>query len=136
MTVSELANYWLIKPDTIRYYVKIGLLKPSKNPHNGYKLFSEQEQNKLGFILQAKSLGFTLSDIKQIINQADSGLSPCPQVKEIMAKRLSETEAKLKKMQADFLHMKQALDSWQEQADCQPSGEQICHLIQNSFVEK
>ncbi|MEZ5582584.1 MAG: MerR family DNA-binding transcriptional regulator [Candidatus Competibacteraceae bacterium] len=42
MTVAELARCAEVNPDTIRHYVRIGLLEPARNRHNGYKLFTTQ----------------------------------------------------------------------------------------------
>ncbi len=35
--VNELAKFCDVSPDTIRHYTRIGLLKPSRNPENGYR---------------------------------------------------------------------------------------------------
>jgi len=134
MTVSQLAKRLGINPDTVRYYVRCGLLTPEKDPHNGYKHFSQQDAHRLSFILQAKSLGFSLSDIQTIIDQSAQGQSPCPNVREITARRLSETEQKIAAMQKTLAQMKAATARWQHQSDCIPTGEHICHLIEG-FTE-
>lgn len=131
MTVAELAKQFKINPDTVRHYVKIGLLIPTRDPNNGYKLFNSNDKTRLHFILQAKSLGFSLADIKVIIEQSENGESPCPQVREIMAQRLQETEQKIAQMQATYQQMKQAMQKWQKQKDCSPTGDHICHLIED-----
>ena len=48
---------------TIRYYDKIGLLKPSKIADNGYRMYSDKDFMKLQKILSLKYLGFSLDDI-------------------------------------------------------------------------
>ncbi len=131
MTVAELAKKFNVKPDTIRHYVKFGLLTPQRDPNNGYKVFQAADEQRLKFILQAKSLGFSLADIKIIIEQSIQGGSPCPQVREIMATRLKETEQKIAQMQATYQQMKQAMETWQSQKDCIPTGDHICHLIED-----
>lgn len=130
MTVSQLAKMLSIPADTVRYYVRTGLLTPKKDPQNGYKYFDSQQQKKLQFILQAKSLGFSLADIETIMAQSQSGQSPCPQVREMMAARLTEIEQKITEMQRTYELMKQAVKTWQDQPDCNPTGEHICHLIE------
>ncbi|MCU4675187.1 MerR family transcriptional regulator [Catenovulum sp. 2E275] len=131
MTVAELAKKFKVNPDTIRHYVKFGLLSPERDPNNGYKVFNNQHEQRLKFILRAKSLGFSLADIKLIIEQSIHGQSPCPQVREIMAKRLVETEQQIAQMQATYQQMKTAMQSWQAQPNCNPTGDHICHLIEN-----
>lgn len=135
MKVSELAKRYDVNPDTVRHYVRSGLLAPNLDPNNGYKLFDQSQQNKLAFILKAKSLGFSLQDIKTIFHQAQAGQSPCPNVREIMAERLKETERKLKEMQKTYLTMQNAVKKWQAQQDCNPTGDHICHLIEGFSEE-
>ncbi len=118
MTVTQLAKRLNISADTVRHYVRCGLLSPTRNPDNGYKQFKAQDEKRLWFILQCKALGFSLQDIQTIMNQSQSGQSPCPQVREIMSKRLEETQAKIKAMQQTYEHMKHAMDVWLHQGDC------------------
>jgi len=135
MTVSQLAKALGISADTVRHYVRCGLLTPQRDPENGYKRFHSHDEKRLRFILQAKSLGFSLSDIQTIIDQSEQGESPCPNVREIMTKRLQETEQKIATMQSTLTQMKEAVTRWQGQPDCIPTGDHICHLIEGFSTE-
>ena len=135
MTVSQLAKRLNVSADTIRHYVRSGLLNPQRDPENGYKRFTQDDVKRLQFILQAKSLGFSLNDIQTIMDQSSHGESPCPQVREIMAVRLQETEAKIAAMQATYEQMQSAMEQWKDQPDCIPTGEHICHLIEGFSEE-
>jgi DNA-binding transcriptional MerR regulator len=135
MKLSQLAKKFNVNPDTVRHYVRIGLLSPSHDPSNGYKHFCQAQQKRLAFILKAKSLGFTLSDIAIILQQTELGESPCPRVREIMAERLVQTELKLAAMQKTFRQMQNAVEKWQHQGDCYPTGEHLCHLIEGIAEE-
>lgn len=130
LTVSQLANKLDISADTLRHYVRCGLINPDRDQNNGYKRFTDDHIKRLRFILQAKSLGFSLADIQTIINQAGFGESPCPQVRTIMEARLKETAAKIEAMQATYQQMQNAMQHWQTQPDCTPTGANICHLIE------
>ena len=63
--ISKLAG---ISTRTLRYYDTIGLLMPSKIADNNYRLYSEKEIDTLQQILFYKELGFSLSEIKDIVN--------------------------------------------------------------------
>ena len=130
LTVSQLAQQLNISADTVRHYVRSGLINPERDPHNGYKRFHAEDIKRLRFILQAKSLGFSLADIRTIMDQASFGESPCPQVRTIMENRLKETAAKISAMKATYKQMQDAMSRWQTQPDCTPTGEHICHLIE------
>ena len=58
MKVTEFAKRAGVGPDVVRYYVREGLLAPSRNPANGYKLFGSPHLSRLRFIRQAQALGF------------------------------------------------------------------------------
>ena len=130
MTVSELAKRTGVTADTIRHYVRTGLLTPARDPNNGYKRFSTTDQHRLQFIIQAKSLGFSLPDIHTIFDQASHGESPCPQVREIMIQRMQEVAEKLEKMQQTYQTMQDTMKRWETQPNCVPTGDHICHLIE------
>ncbi len=130
MTVSQLATLLNISADTIRHYVRSGLITPKRDPHNNYKRFDANDEKQLRFILKSKSLGFSLADIRVIMEQAQHGESPCPQVRTIMEARMKEIERKIAAMQATYQQMQEAMMRWQTQPDYAPTGEHICHLIE------
>lgn len=133
-TVSELATRASVTPDTVRHYVQIGLLQPQRNPDNGYKLFEPADVHRLRFVRRAKSLGFTLSEIREILGHAQQGESPCPRVREIIHHRITENRRHLDELMALQQRMEAALDSWKEMPDGIPSGDSVCHLIEDVIV--
>jgi DNA-binding transcriptional MerR regulator len=131
MRVQQLAKQEKVNANTVRHYVRIGLLTPLKD-RNGYHNFTQNDQQRLRFILQARDLGFTLEDIEQILADAGKGQSPCPRVRELIAPRLSEARDKLSAMQQLVERMEMAVRTWEEQPDCLPCGVHICHLIEGA----
>lgn len=130
-TVTELARQANVTPDTVRHYVHIGLLSPEKNPVNGYKYFNDADVTRIRFIRQAKNLGFTLTDIGIILNHSMAGDSPCPQVREIIQRRIEENRSKLQALKILQKRMESALDKWEHMPDGFPDGDSICHLIES-----
>lgn len=63
--VSELLG---INNETIRFYENKGLLPHFNREENGYRIFNKEHIIRLTFILQAKDFGFTLAEIKELIN--------------------------------------------------------------------
>lgn len=68
LEISELAN---VSIRTLHHYDNIGLLKPYNRTDAGYRLYSNNEILKLHQILFFKELGFSLSEIDQVINNPD-----------------------------------------------------------------
>ncbi len=131
LTVGELSKSAQATPDAVRHYVRIGLLNPSRDPANGYKLFSADDVKKLKFICQAKGLGFTLKDIQEIFNHSNDGRSPCPAVRNIIQQRIDKNRSRLAELNALQQRMDDALDKWKSMPDGEPDGQAICHLIES-----
>ena len=75
-STGELAKYQNISKQTLIFYDKIGLFKPSYvDPENGYRYYSVEQIDYLDTILILKKIGFSLPEIKahmQKLNTADS----------------------------------------------------------------
>ena len=71
-TVSELARLFGISNQTLRYYDKIGLFKPSQtDPHTGYRYYSYKQFFMLSMIIQLKRLNFSLESIQKYSSARD-----------------------------------------------------------------
>ncbi len=131
MTVAELARAARVTPHVVRHYVRIGLLKPARNADNGYKLFNQADLRRLRFIRGAKHLGYTLADIRDILEDAARGDSPCPRVRRVIRKRIDENRRRVHELSALLGRMEQALAAWDLLPDGQPDGHSVCHLIES-----
>ena len=136
MKVTELSEAFGVKKDTVRYYTRIGLLRPSKSLENGYKFYSAKEQIRLKFILSARDLGFSIEDIKQIISESDQGKTPCPTVRVLIEKRLHETEQRFIEMAKLRDRMRIAVATWDDKPDKEPCNNVICHLIEDFELQQ
>ena len=131
LTASVLAKKSDVPIYTVRHYTKIGLLKPSRHPRNGYKVYDFSDTTRLRFILAAKDLGFTLGEIAQILDEAKHGNSPCPMVRDIVKARIDENKKKIREMQKLQKKMEKSLDDWAEMENSMPNGDSVCHLIES-----
>lgn len=131
LTVNQLAVQANAPAHVVRYYTQIGLLQPSGQQANGYRLFSSRDAGRLRFIRMAKNLGFTLNEIKEITRHADMGESPCEDVRRIIQDRIEENRIRIREMQNLQQRMEQALRQWESMPDGVPDGHSICHLIES-----
>ena len=94
MRVNELAIKMGVTPDTVRFYTRVGLLNPKKSLENGYKIMTLM--SKIGFYLlfKARHLGFSVSEIQQIVKMSKRGNSPCCKVRAIARKTVRGNTAK------------------------------------------
>lgn len=80
LTISALARRAGVTSKTLRYWERVGLLPKAKRTHTGYRVFSPEAIHYTDFILKAKSVGLTLSEMKRVIVLSHNGRNPCPQV--------------------------------------------------------
>lgn len=130
MKVSELAKAAGVTAETVRHYTREGLLTPQRHPDNGYQLYDQRDLSRLRFIQRARTLGFSVREISEILDHADHGDSPCPMVRDMLASRLPEVRQRIKRLEALAARMEQALDTWADMPDGTPDGHSLCRLIE------
>ena len=130
MIVSELAQQAGIPAHVVRYYARIGLLKPNRHPENGYKLFKRDDVHRIRFIRQAKDLGFKLNEIEELLDEAYQGRSVCSDVRNILKQRIAQHKVEMKELQQQLNYMESALRRWEHIPDGTPDEEVLCPLIE------
>ena len=131
MRVAEIARAAAVNPDTVRYYTRQQLLHPRRNPDNGYHEYDAGDLRRLRFARKARQLGFSLQEIAEILAEADEHASPCPLVRQIFERRLTEVESQLAELQALRDRMREAMTAWTGMPDGAPDGHTICRLIEH-----
>ncbi|MGM0614903.1 MAG: MerR family transcriptional regulator [Pseudomonadota bacterium] len=131
MKVSEIARQAEVTSETVRHYVREGLLNPERHPDNGYQLFTQSDLERLRFVQRARKLGFSIAEVRNILSHADHGDSPCPLVRDLLAHRLPQVRAQIDELQALAARMEAALESWQHMPDAAPDGHSLCRLIES-----
>jgi len=129
-TVTEIARRFNVSADTIRHYTKLGLLSPDRDGANGYRRYGRKEETRLRFLLSAKRLGFSLKNIREILDMAETGNTPCPLVRQLIDQRLAAVREEMMDAQTLLTRMESASNSWRQLSDRSPSGESICYLIE------
>jgi len=84
-TIGKLAKKYGISRSAILYYDSEGLLRPDQRLPNGYRLYSEKSAEKLKTIIQHRSAGIALSEIKKIVSDAHND-----EIQSLLLKRLDE----------------------------------------------
>ncbi|MDX1598118.1 MAG: MerR family DNA-binding protein [Marinobacter sp.] len=131
MKVKDIAEAAGVNPDTVRFYTRENLLKPTRNPDNNYQQFNAEDLRRLRFTRKARQLGFSLPEIRQILEQADDHHSPCPMVRDVFQQRLAEVEREIRELQELRQRMTAAMAAWQNMPDGSPDGHTICRLIEH-----
>jgi len=131
MLVKELAEQSNVAPHIIRYYSRLGLLQPQRHAENDYQIFTTSDVKRVLFIRKAKTLGFSLKEITQFLNDAEEGQTPCPAVRQLISQRIHETQQKITELQQLLNTMEQAIVHWEDLPDGVPNETSVCPLIES-----
>lgn len=93
LTIGEVAQSAGVATTTLRYYERKGLLSPTDRSRAGYRLYDNSAVERLEFIRAAQAVGFTLDDIRALLQL--NGDSPCKQVQALIGRRMAEVDEKL-----------------------------------------
>lgn len=93
--IGELSRLTGANIETIRYYEKIKLLPAPLRTEGGHRLYGPRERRILAFIRRARELGFTLNEIRALLDLGGPADAPCAEVKEIASHHLREIRAKI-----------------------------------------
>lgn len=89
-TIGTLAEAAGVRRDTIRYYERIGLMKAPGRTAAGYRLYGEQDRERINFIRTAQSLGFTLSQTDELLSLRDVDGAKAIDVLRVTEAKISE----------------------------------------------
>lgn len=93
-TISELADDLGVSTRTIRYYEEVGLLEPKRLEDIGQRLYGMRERARLKLVLRGKRLGFSLAEIKEMIDLYDVD----PTEKEQLIRTIEYGERRLREL--------------------------------------
>ncbi|ANU35182.1 Zn(2+)-responsive transcriptional regulator [Vibrio scophthalmi] len=94
--IGELAKRCGVSADTLRFYEKNSLIKPAGRSDSGYRLYNEENQKQVTFILKAKELGLSLDEIKELLEiKLEATEHSCAEVKAITTAKLDVIDQKI-----------------------------------------
>ncbi|MBK0328079.1 helix-turn-helix domain-containing protein [Rhodobacteraceae bacterium F11138] len=100
LKIGDLARAAETKVVTIRYYEKIGLLPVPGRSAANYRTYDAAALERLRFIRRCRGLGFTLDQIRELLELSSDVARPCAEVDEITANHLADVERKIEDLQA------------------------------------
>ena len=95
ISIGELSRVAGVHIETIRYYEKIKMLPPPPRTAGGRRAYGSDQAQTLSFIRRARELGFTLKEIRALIELNASKNASCGEVQEIASGHLESVRAKL-----------------------------------------
>lgn len=100
MLAGDVAKALGIGVQTLHYYEREGLIPAPARSESGYRLFTPELVERVGFIRKAQALGLPLAEIRDILSLAEAGASPCGRVQRALAEKLAEVDRRLAELRA------------------------------------
>ena len=128
MTIGDLATETGVKPRTIRFYEKKGLLPPPQRSESGYRLYAEEDIKRLHLIRSARLLGISIRDVGGLLATAqhDSCGSFQGQVARLIVGKLDQVEANIKQMESLREDLRTAMGNLTDEAEGCETGVLEC----------
>ncbi|MDP3814863.1 helix-turn-helix domain-containing protein [Pseudomonas sp.] len=123
-TIGQLAKATDTKAVTIRYYEQLGLLPPAGRTPSGYRVYTPAERDRLLFIRRARSLGFTLDDVRELLGFADQRDASCTAVDAKVGEQLQQVRVRIRDLVALERELERLI------ACCQGGGIKECRIIE------
>ncbi|VVC75741.1 Mercuric resistance operon regulatory protein [Aquicella siphonis] len=98
LTIGRLAKQAKMSTVTLRYYEKVGLIPSARRTESGYRYYSPETMELLHFIQNAKTAGFALAEIMELIKLKSTSNSSSKNVKIIMDKKIKMVDEKIRSL--------------------------------------
>jgi len=93
--IGEIAGEAGVTVEAVRYYERIGLLPKAPRTNSGLRRYPHEAVDRIRFVKQAQSNGFTLAEIRELIGLTErGGTRRCKQVQRLLAAKLGEIDKK------------------------------------------
>ena len=99
MNIGDAAKQSGVAAKTIRYYEDIGLLPPAPRAENGYRNYTAEAVETLRFISQARRLGFSVSECRDLLMLYQDRNRASADVKALTLSHIAEIDKKLAELQ-------------------------------------
>ncbi len=100
MQIGAIAKASGVSAKMIRHYESIGLIAPGPRRENGYRDYDARDLHELRFIRAGRDLGFSLEDLRALLDLWRDAGRQSGEVKALAARRLAEVEARIRDLQA------------------------------------
>ena len=112
LKIGELSNRTGLSAHTLRFYEKHGLISASVRSDSGYRYYTDSDVRRVGFVKTARSIGFSLGDISQLLSiRVDKQSHSCEDVTEITQLKLDQVNAKIVELRGMQQTLQILLDS-------------------------
>jgi MerR family gold-responsive transcriptional activator of gol and ges genes len=130
MNIGEAAKTAGVNTKFIRHYETRGIIPKASRTETGYRVYSENDVHVLRFVKQARSLGFSLAEIKKLVNLWRNKNRKSEDVKSITMKHIEALDAKIRELES----IKRALENLAHH--CHGDNRPDCPILEDIAYKK
>lgn len=126
MRIAELEQRTGISRHTLRYYEKEGLLLEVVRGENNYRDYPEKAVARVAMVTQLKALGFSLREIRDLLNALRSDSIDCEQGATLMAEKKAAVDQRIRELKqvsrmlgAEQQRLEASAEAQRQRGDCQ-----------------
>jgi MerR family transcriptional regulator, copper efflux regulator len=129
LTIGDLAVLTGSNVPTIRYYEEIGLLPPADRRPSGHRVYDQSDLKRLTFIRRCRDFGFSIDQVRRLIDLAASPESDCTEARNVAQEHLASVRKKL----IDLRALEQSLTRFVESCSAACAGGPMsrCVLVED-----
>lgn len=94
-TIGQLAKAAQVNPQTLRFYERKGILKPTNRLVSKYRIYDNESLKRLRFIKQAQRMGFSLDEVQSLLGLRVRSVQRCDQVRTKAEVKLKDVRSKI-----------------------------------------
>ncbi|MFA9422503.1 MAG: helix-turn-helix domain-containing protein [Sedimentibacter sp.] len=130
LTIGQMAQINGVSEQTLRYYDKIGILKPIEvDKKNGYRFYSIKQSARLDMIQYMKSLGMSLTDISTQLKNCDIKL-----IQHVLEQKNLQLEKEIESLKFQKIALQRAILNYKRYEDSPCDGTIELEFIGNRWI--
>jgi MerR family transcriptional regulator, copper efflux regulator len=126
LLIGQLARSANVGVETIRFYERSGLLGEPTRRRSGYRMYDQHAVTRLNFIRRAKQLGFTLSEIKELLAFQANPNATRAEVKAAAIAKVADIGERIR----DLQRMRAALETLTDQCHGDEEPAVTCPILE------
>ena len=125
--IGEMSRQTGVNIETIRYYERIGIIPKPDRTEGGNRQYSHSEMKRLSFVKRCRELGFSLDEIRALLEMVDRHDFSCAEVHEMTVSHLANINKKL----SNLKQLEKTLSQMASQ--CSKGDVPDCPIIETLF---
>lgn len=123
LTIGALSKQSGVNVETIRFYERSGLLPAPQRTPSGYRSYRAEDVRRLRFIRRGRELGFSLEEIRELLELAAHPQQPCASADRMVREHLDAIDTRIR----DLQNLQQEL---RKLGNCPSAGAEHCRLLE------